>query len=91
MKASGILSEAPIYIDDSPQMRIMDIRSKSRRLWLEHGINLIIIDYLQLVQGEDKKQNRVQTITEITGSLKMLARELNVPVLVMSQLNRAVE
>jgi len=91
VKASGILSEAPIYIDDSPQMRIMDIRSKARRLWLEHGINLIIIDYLQLIQGEDKKQNRVQTITEITGSLKMLARELNVPVLVMSQLNRAVE
>jgi replicative DNA helicase len=91
MEASGILSEAPIYIDDSPQLRTIDIRSKTRRLHFEHGIDLIIIDYLQLIQGDGRNETRVQEISQITRSLKTLARELDVPVLAVSQLSRAVE
>ena len=91
MQASGILSEAPIYIDDSPQLRVLDIRSKVRRLHFEHKIDLIVIDYLQLIQGDGKAETRVQEISKITRSLKTLARELNVPVLTVSQLSRAVE
>jgi replicative DNA helicase len=91
MEASGILSEALIYIDDSPQLRSLDIRSKARRLHYEHNIDLIIIDYLQLVQGNGKNETRVQEISNITRALKILARELNVPVLAVSQLSRAVE
>jgi len=91
IEASGILSEAPIYIDDSPQIRAIDIRSKARRLHFEHNINLIIVDYIQLIQGEGRNENRVQELSKITRSLKMLARELDVPVLAVSQLSRAVE
>ena len=91
MEASGILSETLIYIDDSPQLRTVDIRSKARRLYFERGIDLIIIDYLQLIQGNGRNETRVQEISKITSSLKMLARELNVPVLTVSQLSRAVE
>jgi replicative DNA helicase len=91
MEASGILSEAPIYIDDSPQLRVVEIRSKARRLHFERGIDLIIIDYLQLLKGESRNDNRVQELSEITRSLKALARELNVPVLAVSQLSRAIE
>jgi replicative DNA helicase len=91
MEASGILSEAPIYIDDSPQLRALDIRSKARRLHFERSIDLIIVDYLQLIQGNGKNETRVQEISNITRALKILARELNVPVLAVSQLSRAVE
>jgi replicative DNA helicase len=91
MEASGILSEAPIYVDDSPQLRVLDIRSKVRRLHFERRIDLIIIDYLQLIQGDAKSETRVQEISKITRALKTLARELNVPVLTVSQLSRAVE
>jgi replicative DNA helicase len=91
MDASGILSEAPIYIDDSPMLRVIDIRSKARRLHFERGIDLIIIDYLQLIQGDGKNETRVQEISKITRALKTLARELNVPILALSQLSRAVE
>jgi replicative DNA helicase len=91
MEASGILSEAPIYVDDSPQLRVLDIRSKVRRLHFERKIDLIIIDYLQLIQGDAKSETRVQEISKITRALKTLARELNVPVLTVSQLSRAVE
>jgi len=91
MEASGILSETPIYIDDSPQLRTIDIRSKARRLHFERGIDLIIVDYLQLIQGNGRNETRVQEISKITGSLKTLARELDVPVLAVSQLSRAVE
>jgi len=91
MEASGILSETLIYIDDSPQLRTVDIRSKARRLYFDRGIDLIIIDYLQLIQGNGRNETRVQEISKITSSLKMLARELNVPVLTVSQLSRAVE
>jgi replicative DNA helicase len=91
MEASGVLSEAPIYIDDSPQLRALDIRSKVRRLHYERNIDLIIIDYLQLIQGDSRNEARVQEISKITRALKTLARELNVPVLAISQLSRAVE
>jgi replicative DNA helicase len=91
MDASGVLSEAPIYIDDSPQQRVVDIGSKARRLHRERNIDLIVIDYLQLMRGDGKNEPRVQEIGNITRSLKGLARELNVPVLTVSQLSRAVE
>ena len=90
--AIGVLSEAPIYVDDSPMLRVMEMRSKARRLYYERGIDLIIVDYLQLMQGEGRGgENRVQEISYITRSLKALARELNVPVIAVSQLSRAVE
>lgn len=93
MEATGVLSEAQIYIDDFPQMRVGEIRSKARRLHYEcGGLDLIIIDYLQLIQGEGSgRENRVQEISHISRSLKALARELNVPVIAASQLSRAVE
>ena len=91
MEATGKLSEAPIYIDDSPQLRMVEMRSKARRLYYEHGIDMIIVDYLQLLQGDSRNENRVQEISYISRSLKALARELNVPVIAISQLSRAVE
>jgi replicative DNA helicase len=91
MDAIGRLSEAPIYIDDTPQLRVVEMRSKARRLHFERGINMIIVDYLQLMQGDRKFDNRVQEVSEISRSLKGLARELNVPVLAVSQLSRAPE
>jgi replicative DNA helicase len=91
MEATGYLSEAPIYIDDSPQLRIVEMRSKVRRLHYERGVNLIIVDYLQLMQGDGRGESRVQEISYISRSLKALARELDVPVLAVSQLSRAVE
>lgn len=89
--ALGTLSEAPIWIDDSPTSSIMEIRTKARRLQMEHGLGLIIVDYLQLMESKTKIENRVLEISEITRSLKGLARELNVPVIALSQLARAVE
>ncbi len=92
MDATGILSETSIYIDDSPQLRAVEMRSKARRLHYERGIDLIVLDYLQLMQGEGVRgENRVQEISFISRSLKVLARELNVPVIAVSQLSRAVE
>jgi replicative DNA helicase len=91
MDASGILSEAPIYIDDSPQMRVMEMRSKAKRLDFERTVDLVIVDYLQLIQGAARSESRVQELSEITRSLKALAREINAPVLAISQLSRAVE
>lgn len=91
MNVIGVLSEAPIYIDDSPQLRVVEMRSKARRLHYERGIDLIIVDYLQLMQGDTRIENRVQEISYVSRSLKALARELNVPVLAVSQLSRAVE
>lgn len=91
MDATGALSEAPIYIDDSALLRIVEMRSKARRLHFERGIDLIIVDYLQLMQGDSRGENRVQEISYISRSLKALARELNVPVIAVSQLSRAVE
>jgi replicative DNA helicase len=91
MDAVGVLSEAPIYIDDTPVLRVIEMRSKARRLHYEEGIDLIIVDYLQLIQGDGKMETKVQEVTEISRSLKTLARELDVPVLAVSQLSRAVE
>jgi replicative DNA helicase len=89
-RAFGRLSEANIFIDDSAAAGIMDIRSKARRLQAEYGVDLIIVDYLQLMSGR-RTENRVQEISEISRGLKGLARELNIPVVALSQLSRAVE
>jgi len=91
MEATGVLSESAIFMDDSPQLRVVEMRSKARRLHFERGLDLIIVDYLQLMQGEGRGENRVQEISYISRSLKALARELNVPVIAVSQLSRAVE
>jgi len=91
-QAMGELSEAPIYLDDSAGLNIMEIRTKARRLQMEKGLGLLIIDYLQLMEGRGKyKDNRVQEVSEISRSLKIIAKELNIPVLALSQLSRAVE
>jgi len=90
-KALGRLSEAPIYVDDSSTATGIEIRAKARRLKAEHGLGLIIVDYLQLMQGRSRSENRVQEISEIARSLKMLAKELDVPVIAISQLSRAIE
>lgn len=90
--ALGVLSEAPVFIDDTANITIMEMRTKIRRLQKEHGkLGLIVIDYLQLMESQTKIENRVQEITAITRSLKGIAREMSVPVLALSQLNRAVE
>jgi replicative DNA helicase len=89
--AMGILSESPIFIDDYASANIMDIRTKARRLQMEHNIGLLIIDYLQLMEAKYRTDNRVQEISEISRGLKQIAKELNVPVLALSQLNRGVE
>jgi replicative DNA helicase len=89
-KAMGELSESPIFIDDAAGNNIMELRTKARRLQSEHGVGLIIVDYLQLMEGRNQ-ENRVQEVSEISRALKLLARELNVPVLALSQLSRGVE
>jgi replicative DNA helicase len=89
--AAEVLSEAPIYIDDSPDISAMAIRTKARRLKLEKGIGLVIIDYLQLMKTSSSAERRDLEISEISRSLKALAKELNVPVLALSQLNRKLE
>ncbi len=90
--ALGVLSEASIYIDDSASANIMEIRTKARRLQMEHGLGLLVIDYLQLMESRNKSSdNRVQEVAEITRGLKSIARELNVPVIALSQLSRSVE
>lgn len=89
--AMAILSEAPIFIDDVASPTVMQIRTMARRLHAEHDVALIVIDYLQLIRSSDKAESRVQEVSEISRSLKALAKELNVPVLAVSQLSRAVE
>jgi len=90
-RAVGPLSEAPIYIDDTPGISVVEMRAKCRRLKLEKNLGLVVIDYLQLVQGRGRAENRQQEISEISRSLKILAKELNVPVITLSQLSRAPE
>ena len=85
------LTEAPIFIDDTPGIGIMEMRAKARRLKAEHGMDLLVVDYLQLMRGRDRVENRTQEISEISRSLKGLAKELNVPLLAISQLSRAPE
>lgn len=89
--AAGKLSEAPIFIDDSPSLTALELRAKARRLKGQHNIELVVVDYLQLMQGFARSENRQQEISEISRSLKALARELRVPVIAVSQLSRAVE
>ena len=88
--AMSVLAEIPLFIDDSPIVSAMENRTKARRLQAEHGLGLLIVDYLQLMEGKDV-ENRVQEISDISRNLKALARELSVPVLALSQLSRAVE
>jgi replicative DNA helicase len=88
--AMGELAEAPIYIDDTPALSITEMRTKARRLQVENGVDLIIVDYLQLARSR-QLENRVQEVSEISQGLKNLARELKLPVLALSQLSRAVE
>ncbi|MBM3250245.1 MAG: replicative DNA helicase [Candidatus Omnitrophica bacterium] len=89
--AAGKLSESPIYIDDTPSISVMELRAKARRLKSHHDIKLIILDYMQMMRGSAGIENRQQEISEISRSLKGLARELRVPVIAISQLSRAVE
>ena len=91
--AIGQLSDLPVYIDDTPYQSMVEMRGKARRLWLEHGLDLLVVDYLQLVQGQGRgySANRVQEISEISRSLKAMARDLNVALVTCSQLSRVVE
>ncbi len=100
LEATSVLSEAPIYLDDSPMMTVYEMRSKARRLHYDVGLDLVIVDYLQLISGASstddgrggqRGENRVQEMSEVSRTLKALARELRVPVLAVSQLSRAVE
>jgi replicative DNA helicase len=88
--AMGQLAEAEIYIDDAPGQSVLEVRTKARRLEIERGIDLVVVDYMQLMHSRNL-ENRVQEVSEISMGMKTLARELQVPVLVLSQLSRAVE
>jgi len=89
-EAMGILADAPLYIDDTPGISILEMRTKARRLQVEKGLELLIVDYLQLVKGRNL-ENRVQEVSEISMGIKNIARELKIPVIAISQLSRAVE
>ncbi len=91
VSAAGKLSEAPIFIDDTPVMSALELRAKARRLKSHHNLGLVIVDYLQLMQGIGRTESRQQEISDISRSLKALARELKLPVIAVSQLSRAVE
>jgi len=91
MQATGLLSDLDVYIDDTPAVSILEMRTKARRLASEHGLDFVVVDYLQLMRGSTRIENRVQEVSDISRGLKSLARELNVPVLALSQLSRAVE
>ena len=90
-QAMGRLAEAPLYIDDTPGITLMEIRSKCRRIKQKHGLELIVIDYLQLMQSHRRVENRVQEVSELSRGLKILAKELEVPVIALSQLSRKPE
>ncbi len=89
--AVGDLSDLSLFIDDTPGLSISDIRTRARRLQLEEGVNLLVVDYIQLVHGTRRDNNRVAEMTEVSGILKEMARDMNIPVLAVSQLSRAVE
>jgi replicative DNA helicase len=89
--AAGNLSEAPIYIDDTAALSVLELRAKARRLKSDHGLGMLIIDYLQLMKGRARVESRQQEISEISRSLKALAKELNIPVIAVSQLSRKTE
>ena len=88
---AGALAEAPIWIDDTPGLDVLEMRAKARRLKKEHDVGLVVIDYLQLMQSRNKTERREQEISEISRSLKAMAKELKIPVIALSQLNRQVE
>jgi replicative DNA helicase len=90
-QAAGTLSDLPMFIDDTPALSMMELRAKARRLMAEHGLALIIVDYLQLMRSGGKNDSREQEISEISRSLKGLAKEMSIPVIALSQLNRGVE
>jgi replicative DNA helicase len=90
-RATGMLADAPIFIDDTAGLSVLDMRAKARRLKSEHDLGLIVVDYLQLMQGRAGVENRAQEISEISRSLKAMAKELDVPVIALSQLNRSLE
>jgi replicative DNA helicase len=90
-QAVSALGETQVYLDDTPAITPLQLRTKARRLHMELGLDLIIVDYLQLMTGESRFENRVQEVSYISRNLKALARELNVPVLAAAQLSRAVE
>lgn len=90
-RAMGTLNESKVFIDDSGMLNIMQIRTKARRLKLEHNLSVLIVDYLQLMESKSGQENRVQEVAEITRGLKSIARELNIPIIALSQLSRAVE
>jgi replicative DNA helicase len=90
--AAGKLAGAPLFIDDTSGLSILQLRAKARRLWQQYGIKLFVIDYLQLLHSTSRRaENRQQEISEISGGIKALAKELNVPIIVLSQLNRELE
>ncbi|MGC8780352.1 MAG: replicative DNA helicase, partial [Anaerolineae bacterium] len=91
MEAAGVLSETLLFIDDTPAVSALELRTKARRLQAEHGLDMVIVDYLQLMRSDTRSENRVQEISYISRSLKSLARELEVPLIALSQLSRAVE
>jgi replicative DNA helicase len=88
--AMGVLAEAPLFIDDTPALSVLEMRTKARRLQVESGLDLLVVDYLQLARSRNL-ENRVQEVSEISQGMKNLARELKIPVMVLSQLSRAVE
>jgi len=90
-RATGILSEAPIHIDDTAGITVLEMRAKARRLKSEHDLGMVVVDYLQLMQGRSQSENRTQEISDISRSLKAMAKELDVPVIAISQLNRGLE
>ncbi len=90
-RAAGSLSEAPLFIDDTPGLSALEMRAKTRRLKIEHNLGLVIVDYLQLMRGRASADSREQEISDISRSLKALAKELSIPVIALSQLNRRVE
>jgi replicative DNA helicase len=89
--AFGRLHEAKVFIDDTPSLGILEMRAKARRLKLEHGLDMLVIDYLQLMQGRGRFENRQQELASISRALKILAKELEIPILALSQLSRATE
>jgi replicative DNA helicase len=91
VQATGKLADLPIFIDDTPSISVLQLRTKARRLHAEHGLDMVVVDYLQLMTGDIRSENRVQEVSYISRSLKALARELDVPVVSASQLSRAVE
>jgi replicative DNA helicase len=91
MQASDRLSKAPIFIDDSSDIGVLEIRAKARRLHAKHGLGLLIVDYLQLLRADPSADSRVEQVGQMSRGLKILARELEIPVIAVSQLSRAVE